>query len=201
LCAQIALAWSRLRAVVWKSALGRKAGRYYATLTQPPPLAKPHSLYGLPWFGYFAGTEKSSRRSFSTWVEWVLLKPRHLERKWPVAEIGTGRLFFQWAAINTVTLYLVGREDPQFPAVAVPQLLQPECPLLTQSGHLPFMSFAVQLTLCPVSLGANPCCNPFENRHSPELWDRGDATALQSKQQTGHSAKPQARSAEARQRD
>jgi hypothetical protein len=39
-------------------------------------------------------------------------------------DLGTGRLFSQWTAINTATLYLVGREDSQFPAVPVPQLLQ-----------------------------------------------------------------------------
>ena len=44
------------------------------------------------------------------------------------------------------------------------------CLLLTQSGHGQFRIFAAQIDHCPISPGANPCCNPkFENWRSPAL--------------------------------
>ena len=56
---------------------------------------------------------------------------------------------------------------------------------LMELHRLNFLAAAVRTAPEPISPVGNPCCNTsFENRRSPKPWV-GDATALQSKQQTG----------------
>jgi hypothetical protein len=56
---------------------------------------------------------------------------------------------------------------------------------MTPTGHAKFRNFAAQFDRYPISPVSNPCCNPGLKIGVVLSLGEGDATALQSKQQTG----------------